>query len=135
MGEQPPDGFDEWVDWLIDLIERYPPKFARADAVFYDQMIGHIREARAHVPKSTAHWETAVFFGWAVAATVAMLGHGRVENYGQFRQLASAVFGWEVRPFIPALFAAGTMHPALQREWAERLASTMTLHDLRIMET
>ena len=132
--EPPPREFEEWVDWLIGLIARYPANMTASD-ILYEQMIRHILQAREKVPSSGAHWEIAAFFGPAVAATVALLAHGRVGGYGQFRQLGSAIFGWEVRPLIPALFAAGTMHPGLDREWAERLAASMTLHDLRIMET
>lgn len=134
FGEPPPKDFEEWVDWLIGLIGRYPDNIMIGE-MGYVQMIQHVLLAREKVPSSGAHWEIAAFFGPAVAATVALLAHGRVESYPHFRQLASAIFGWEVRPLIPALFAAGTMHPSLDREWAERLAASMTLHDLRIMET
>ena len=133
IGEPPPEGFEDWADWLLTLVDAKRTA-ATIDDMLYEEMIRHVRAAGAVVPKSAAHWETAAFFGFAVAATVAILSWGRVNNYAEFRQIASAIWGWEVRPFIPALFAAGTMHPGLDRQWAERLAASMSLHDLRIIE-
>lgn len=97
FGEPPPKDFEEWVDWLIGLIGRYPDNIMIGE-MGYVQMIQHVLLAREKVPSSGAHWEIAAFFGPAVAATVALLAHGRVESYPHFRQLASAIFGWEVRP-------------------------------------
>lgn len=132
--EGPPEDLDDWMNWVCDQAD-HQSKSVTLTRLLYDQMFQHISQARSKVPKSEANWESAAFFGPAVAATVALLSQGRLESYAQFRQLASALWGWEVRPFIPSLFAAGTMHPSLHRETAEKLAATLTLHDLRIIDT
>lgn len=125
--------FDAWADGLVDLVNRYP------DTVYFHelikaQMVEHIHYARDSVPKHGSFEESAKFYGFAVAASVRLLTEGQITNYAEFRQVASAVFGWSARPYIPSLFAAALMHPGLDREYAEALMTTMTLYDLRLIE-
>lgn len=124
--------FEAWGEYLIDLTDRYPNAMTIND-LFYSELMQHIA-AKAKVPQSGAYWETASFYGYAVAATARLLVEGVLQNFDQFRQLGSVLFGLNARRYLPSLFAAGLLHPSLDREYAETLLSTMTLQDLRMID-
>jgi hypothetical protein len=54
FGEPPPQEFEEWVDWLVGLIGRYPDNITIGE-IGYVQMIQHVLLAREKVPSSGAH--------------------------------------------------------------------------------
>lgn len=128
------ENFDGWADWLIELARRYPSSLT-ATEIIQSEMLQHIQAAKNAVPASGTLWESAAFFGYGVAASVRILGEGVIQDYQQFRQIVSALWGWNVRPYIPALFSAAIMHPYLERKYAEKLMGTMKLYDLRIIDS
>lgn len=85
----------------------------------------HYDKAREVVPKSNAHWEQAIFIQPALRAAIWDLRGGKITSYAQFAFLYERLLGLASRRFLPMLFAAACLSPALDHAFGYRLLLTL----------
>lgn len=81
--------------------------------------------ARAAVPKSNAHWEMADFMQIALHIAIWDMQWGAIKSYKQFWFLYSRLLSDAAKPYLPALFAAAALSPAIDADFSNALMRTL----------
>ena len=110
----------QWIRLALDMRSFPPENFAAWQSVFHDSTLLAANDtfsrtvteaAAAHERKQNEY--QCFSFQPMIEAALFSLRHGKCSSFASFRFLHERLFGGAMRPFLPSVFSACSVHPEI----------------------